>query len=364
MKKEHTIIGIETSCDETAVAVVRHHNEDSRGEIIADIVLSQLDKHNSYGGVVPEIAARSHVEVLDTLIKETLSHANMQISDMDSIAVTAGPGLMGGLIVGLMTAKAISYASNKPLYAINHLEGHLLTARLTDGVDFPYLVLLVSGGHTQILLVKDIANYDRWGTTVDDALGECFDKIAKSLGLPYPGGPAIEKTALMGDERRFNFPCPLVRGMQFDFSFSGLKTSVQQTIRSLSPLGEKDIADVCASFQVTVARIIRDKLEKGLVRFLKYFPKKKPVLVIAGGVASNRFIRSVLVDLCATYNFHFIAPPAQLCTDNAVMIAWAGLERMVAGFSPDDLSVAPRSRWPLDEKSLAKIGSGKRGAKA
>ncbi|MBY7649953.1 MAG: tRNA (adenosine(37)-N6)-threonylcarbamoyltransferase complex transferase subunit TsaD [Candidatus Liberibacter europaeus] len=362
IKKKYTIIGIETSCDETAVAIV--HREGASSKVLADVVLSQVNQHSSYGGVVPEIAARAHIEVLDTLIKETLSRASMKISDMDAIAVTSGPGLMGGLIVGIMTAKAISYASHKPLYAINHLEGHILTARLTDGLDFPYLVLLVSGGHTQVLLVRGVAQYDRWGTTLDDALGECFDKIAKSLGLPYPGGVAIEKNALTGNGQRFNFPCPSIKGSLCDFSFSGLKTAVQKEIRSIGNLEKQDIADICASFQVTVTRILRTKLEKGLLRFRKEFPEKKPTLVVSGGVASNHFIRSSLLDLCSLHDFRFVAPPVNLCTDNAVMIAWAALERIEAGFSSDDLSVAPRPRWPLDEKSFAQIGFGKRGAKS
>lgn len=362
IKKKYTVIGIETSCDETAVAVV--HREGPRGHIIEDVVLSQIDKHSDYGGVVPEIAARAHIEVLDFLIKETLCRSNMQISDMDAIAVTSGPGLMGGLIVGMMTAKAISYATHKPLYAINHLEGHILTARLTDGLDFPYLVLLISGGHTQLVLVRGISQYDRWGTTIDDALGECFDKIAKSLGLTYPGGVAIEKTALSGDAKRFNFPCPVVKGSACDFSFSGLKTSVQQRIRSLGVITKGDIADVSASFQYTVTRILCTRLEQGLIRFRKEFPDKKPMLVVSGGVASNQFIRSSLRDLCSLHDFIFIAPPVNLCTDNAAMIAWAALERMEAGFPPDGLSVLPRSRWPLDEKSFSQVGYGKRGAKA
>ncbi|AHA28125.1 tRNA (adenosine(37)-N6)-threonylcarbamoyltransferase complex transferase subunit TsaD [Candidatus Liberibacter americanus] len=362
IKKEYKVIGIETSCDETAVALV--HREGPRGHIIEDVVFSQIDKHRDYGGVVPEIAARAHIEVLDILIKETLSNASMQISDMDAIAVTSGPGLIGGLIVGIMTAKAISYASNKPLYAINHLEGHILTARLTDGLDFPYLVLLVSGGHTQLVLVRGISQYDRWATTIDDALGECFDKVAKSLGLSYPGGVSIEKNALSGDAKRFKFPCPIVKDSVYDFSFSGLKTSVQQKIRSLGVLDKSDISDVSASFQFTVTRILCNRLEQGLVRFRKEFPDKKPVLVVAGGVASNQFIRSSLKDLCSLNDFIFIAPPLNLCTDNAAMIAWAALERMEAGFMSDGLLVSPRSRWPLDEKSCSKIGFGKRGAKA
>ncbi|MEG8099125.1 tRNA (adenosine(37)-N6)-threonylcarbamoyltransferase complex transferase subunit TsaD [Candidatus Liberibacter brunswickensis] len=361
-KIQKTVIGIETSCDETAVAILSR--TDSSNDILAESILSQVDQHDHCGGVVPEIAARSHVNVLDTLIKQTLLNANMQISEIDSIAVTAGPGLMGGLIVGLMTAKAIAYAAKKPFYAINHLEGHILTARLTNNVSFPYLVLLVSGGHTQILLVRDVARYDRLGTTIDDALGECFDKIAKSLGLSYPGGVEIEKAALMGDSQRFNFPCPSVQGTLCDFSFSGLKTSVQNKIRSFDVLEKQDIADICASFQVTVVRILKSRLKQGFLLFRNAFPNKKAVLVFSGGVASNLFIRSSLVDFCSLHDFCFVAPPARLCTDNAVMIAWAALERMDSGFPSDDLSVSPRPRWPLDEKAIAKIGFGKRGVKA
>ncbi|OLP42946.1 tRNA (adenosine(37)-N6)-threonylcarbamoyltransferase complex transferase subunit TsaD [Rhizobium oryziradicis] len=359
------ILGIETSCDETAASVVVRHS-DGRGEIISDVVLSQLDEHSAYGGVVPEIAARAHVEALDVLIEEALLKAGMTLNDVDAIAATSGPGLIGGLLVGLMTAKAIAKAANKPLYAINHLEGHALTARLTDGIQFPYLMLLVSGGHTQLVLVRGVNDYQRWGTTIDDALGEAFDKTAKLLGLPYPGGPAVEKAALNGDEKRFNFPRPLVGEARLDFSFSGLKTAVRQAAEAAAPVSDQDIADICASFQRAIARTMDDRIGRGLERFNAEFPNpvEQPALIVAGGVAANRALRGALQSLCDKHGFRFVAPPHHLCTDNAAMIAWAGLERMALGLPADDLTVAPRSRWPLDSNAQAMLGSGKRGVKA
>ncbi len=364
MSYKQIILGIESSCDETAAAVVSRAAE-GNGEILSDVVLSQLEEHSAYGGVVPEIAARAHVEALDSLIAEALLRANVKLKDVDAIAATAGPGLIGGLIVGLMTGKAIARAVNKPLYAINHLEGHALTARLTDGVQFPYLMLLVSGGHTQLVLIKGVADYERWGTTIDDALGEAFDKTAKLLGLPYPGGPAVEKAATKGDAGRFTFPRPLVGEARLDFSFSGLKTAVRQTAQSIEPVNEQDVADICASFQKAVTRTLYERLGRGLARFKERFGDvKNPALVVAGGVAANTAIRTMLTELCEANGFNFVAPPHNLCTDNAAMIAWAGLERLAAGFAPDGMDVAPRSRWPLDENATALIGHGKRGAKA
>lgn len=358
------ILGIETSCDETAASVILR-DSDGKGHILGDVVLSQLEEHSAYGGVVPEIAARAHVEALDTLIEEALLRAGVTLSDIDAIAATSGPGLIGGLIVGLMTGKAIARATGKPLYAVNHLEGHALTARLTDGLSFPYLMLLVSGGHTQLILVKGVGEYERWGTTIDDALGEAFDKTAKLLGLPYPGGPAVERAALAGDPQRFDFPRPLVGDARLDFSFSGLKTAVRQAAQSLEPVTEQDIADICASFQRAISRTLKDRVGRGLKRFkAEHGSVARPALVVAGGVAANQVLRSTLQTLCAQSGFDFIAPPLSLCTDNAAMIAWAGAERLAAGMAADGLDVAPRSRWPLDAQARALLGSGKRGAKA
>ncbi|AUX78099.1 MULTISPECIES: tRNA (adenosine(37)-N6)-threonylcarbamoyltransferase complex transferase subunit TsaD [Sinorhizobium] len=358
------ILGIETSCDETAASVVLR-DEEGGGRILGDVVLSQLEEHSAYGGVVPEIAARAHVEALDALIEEALLRAGVTLTDIDAIAATSGPGLIGGLIVGLMTGKAIARATGKPLYAINHLEGHALTARLTDGLAFPYLMLIVSGGHTQLILVKGVGDYERWGTTIDDALGEAFDKTAKLLGLPYPGGPAVERAARIGNPERFDFPRPLVGDARLDFSFSGLKTAVRQAAQSLEPVTEQDIADICASFQRAIARTLKDRVGRGLKRFKGEYPSvDRPALVVAGGVAANQTLRQTLQALCDTHGFRFVAPPLQLCTDNAAMIAWAGAERLAAGLPADGLDVAPRSRWPLDSEARALIGSGKRGAKA
>jgi N6-L-threonylcarbamoyladenine synthase len=358
------VLGIETSCDETAAAVVER-SADGEGRIVADVVLSQLEEHSIYGGVVPEIAARAHVEALDSLIEEALHRADVTLDDIDAIAATSGPGLIGGLLVGLMTGKAIAMATGKPLYAVNHLEGHALTARLTDGLAFPYLLLLVSGGHTQLILVKGVGSYERWGTTIDDALGEAFDKTAKLLGLPYPGGPAVEKAARSGNPQRFVFPRPLVGEARLDFSFSGLKTAVRQAAESIAPVSDQDIADICASFQNAVSRTMRDRIGRGLSRFKERFGTvQTPALVVAGGVAANSELRQTLQSICGQHGFRFVAPPMALCTDNAAMIAWAGLERMAEGFAPDELTVAPRSRWPLDETAESLLGSGKRGAKA
>ena len=337
---------------------------DGSGTIVSNVVLSQLEEHAAYGGVVPEIAARAHVEALDGLITAALGDAHATLDDMDAIAATAGPGLIGGLIVGLMTGKALSAASGKPLYAINHLEGHALTARLTDGLEFPYLLLLVSGGHTQIVLVRGVGDYRRWGTTIDDALGEAFDKTAKLLGLPYPGGPAVERRAAAGDAGRFALPQPLKGDARLDFSFSGLKTAIRQTAEAVAPLAEADIDDLCASFQATIAATLDERVGRSLQRFNHDFAGQPGTLVVAGGVAANRSIRRSLSDLCDSHGFALVAPPLELCTDNAAMIAWAAAERLACGLPPDGLDVAPRPRWPLDAESAARVGHGRRGAKA
>ncbi|MFB2551273.1 tRNA (adenosine(37)-N6)-threonylcarbamoyltransferase complex transferase subunit TsaD [Ensifer soli] len=364
MSQPLILLGIETSCDETAAAVVAR-DPDGRGTILADVVLSQLDAHSAYGGVVPEIAARAHVDALDHLVSEALARAGLPLARMDAIAATSGPGLIGGLLVGLMTAKAMALATGKPLYAVNHLEGHALTARLTDGLAFPYLMLLVSGGHTQLILVRGVGRYERWGTTIDDALGEAFDKTAKLLGLPYPGGPAVERAAAKGDPDRFAFPRPLVGEARLDFSFSGLKTAVRQAAHGIAPVTDRDIADICASFQKAVSRTLKDRVGRGLDRFRREFPAvAAPALVTAGGVAANRTLRDTLEQLSAAKGFRFVAPPLSLCTDNGAMIAWAGAERMAAGLAADPLDVAPRSRWPLDAEAKPLTGFGRRGAKA
>jgi N6-L-threonylcarbamoyladenine synthase len=359
------VLGIETSCDETAASVVAVEG-DGAPEILSNIVLSQIEEHAAFGGVVPEIAARAHVEALDGIIEAALADSGTSLADIDAIAATAGPGLVGGLIVGLMTAKAIAAAANKPLIAINHLEGHALTARLTDRLTFPYLLLLVSGGHTQILVVRGVGDYQRWATTIDDALGEAFDKTAKMLGLPYPGGPNVETAARAGDASRFALPRPMKGSAQPDFSFSGLKTAVRQAATAIEPLSDKDVADICASFQAAVADALADRVARALSRFREAFPgTESPALVVAGGVAANRTIKVTLERLCGEAGFTFVAPPLRLCTDNAAMIAWAGIERLRAGLTQENgFDFVPRSRWPLDSVSAPLVGSGRRGAKA
>ena len=360
-----TVLGIETSCDETAASVVTLPAAGAP-EIRSNVVFSQIEEHAAFGGVVPEIAARAHVEALDGIVEAALADAGVGLADIDAVAATAGPGLVGGLIVGLMTAKAIAAASGRPLLAVNHLEGHALTARLTDGLDFPYLLLLVSGGHTQIVLVRGVGDYERWATTIDDALGEAFDKTAKLLGLPHPGGPSVEASARSGDAERFAFPRPLKGESRPDFSFSGLKTAVRQAATAIAPLSDQDVADISASFQAAVTDSLADRVAKALSRFRQSFPDVRvPALVVAGGVAANEQIRSALQRLCDAHGFRFVAPPLRLCTDNAAITAWAGIERLTAGIANEDaMDFAPRSRWPLDTVSVPVIGSGRRGAKA
>ena len=358
------VLGIETSCDETAASVVSLA-EDGHAEILSNAVLSQIEEHAAFGGVVPEIAARAHVEALDGLVEAALADAGVSLADVDAVAATAGPGLVGGLIVGLMTAKAIAHAAGKPLLAVNHLEGHALTARLTDGIAFPYLLLLVSGGHTQIVLVRGVGDYQRWATTIDDALGEAFDKTAKLLALPHPGGPSVEQAAKAGDPARFAFPAPMKGAERPDFSFSGLKTAVRQAASAIAPLSEQDVADICASFQAAVTASLADRVGRALARFRAEYPAvAHPALVVAGGVAANRSVRETLQALSAKAGFAFIAPPQKLCGDNAAMIAWAGIERLRAGIAEDGMTAVPRSRWPLDSVSEPVVGSGRRGAKA
>lgn len=359
----HTILGIETSCDETAAAIVRGTTSPLSGTILSNVVHSQIEDHAAFGGVVPEIAARAHVEKLDSIIARAMTEANLSWDEIDAIAATSGPGLIGGLIVGVMTGKTIAHVKQKPYFAINHLEGHALTARLTDSLAFPYLLLLVSGGHTQILLVRGLDDYERWATTIDDALGEAFDKTAKLLGLPYPGGPAVERAAKSGDAKRFDLPVPLKGSDRPDFSFSGLKTALRRKATELGALSDSDVCDLCASFQHTVTESLKDRIARSLARYQNEIADSNPTLVVAGGVAANMAIRNMLEDICTDHGFSFLAPPHELCTDNGAMIAWAGLEHFEAG-SKQGFDESPRPRWPLDNNSAPIIGSGKKGAKA
>ncbi|MDA1090450.1 MAG: tRNA (adenosine(37)-N6)-threonylcarbamoyltransferase complex transferase subunit TsaD [Proteobacteria bacterium] len=347
------VLGIETSCDETAAAVV---DDDRR--ILANEVLSQIDDHTPFGGVVPEVAARAHLELIDGVIERALEKAGITLNDLDAVAATGGPGLIGGVLVGVMTAKAIAAVKGCPFIAVNHLEGHALTARLTDDVAFPYLLLLVSGGHCQLLVVEGVGRYTRLGTTIDDALGEAFDKTAKMLGLGFPGGPAVEKTAQAGDGNRFPLPRPLKGRPGSDFSFSGLKTKVRQTIEALPPgdLLDQDVADLCASFQVAAGDVLADRVGNALARFRDLYPDiDTPVLVVAGGVAANQVIRARLQSLSSGKGFQFIAPPPNLCTDNGAMIAWAGIEKLRLG-DTDAMNFRPRPRWPLDPDAAPAAG--------
>jgi N6-L-threonylcarbamoyladenine synthase len=341
------VLGIETSCDETAAAVVT-----AERRILADEVFSQIEDHRPFGGVVPEVAARAHLELIDGVVERALRQSGVTLDDIDAVAATGGPGLIGGVLVGVMTAKAIATVKDVPFIAVNHLEGHALTARLTDDVQFPYLLLLVSGGHCQLLIVEGVGQYRQLGTTLDDALGEAFDKTAKMLGLGFPGGPAVERVAATGDAGRFDLPRPLKGRDGADFSFSGLKTKVRQTIEGLPPgdLRDQDVADLCASFQAAAGDVLADRVTNAMAIFrLRHTPTAvpNPALVVAGGVAANRVIRERLKSLSGEQGFQFIAPPPNLCTDNAAMIAWAGIERLRMG-QTDGMDFKARPRWPLD----------------
>jgi N6-L-threonylcarbamoyladenine synthase len=344
------ILGIETTCDETAAAVVER-TEEGHGRILSNIVLSQVAEHAEFGGVVPEIAARAHVEALDAIIAKAMADAQMSFEALDGIAAAAGPGLIGGVIVGLTTAKAIALAHDKPLIAVNHLEGHALTARLTDATPFPYCLFLASGGHTQILAVRGVGDYVRFGGTVDDAIGEAFDKTAKLLGLGYPGGPLVEKEAARGDPKRFALPRPMAGRQDANFSLSGLKTALRLEAEKIAPLSDQDVADLCASFQQAVVDVVMDRLRAGMRMFRDQFGTPT-ALVCAGGVAANQAIRKVLHRVAFEVGTTLVAPPPALCTDNGAMIAWAGAERLALGLT-DPLDVAPRARWPLDQVTKA-----------
>lgn len=357
------VLGIETSCDETAVAIVS-----SDKKILAHRVLSQIDDHAEYGGVVPEIAARQHIQNLDKLVLGVLGDAAIEIENLDAIAATTGPGLVGGLMVGVMTAKAMAAAANKPFIAVNHLEGHALTARLVEDIGFPYLLLLVSGGHCQILLVKGIGDYERLGSTIDDAAGEAFDKTAKLLNLGYPGGPAIEKLAKTGNPDRFKLPKPLVNKPGCDFSFSGLKTAVrraaQDCVEKQGAILPQDQADLSASFQKTVGDCLVARLGNAVQMFRARVGDGHHPFVVAGGVAANQYLRARLEKLVEENGLSFHAAPLALCTDNGAMIAWAGMERFLENSDINDIAVSPSPRWPLDNSADPVGGSGKKGAKA
>ena len=344
------LLGIETSCDETAAAIVER-DAAGHGRILSNIVRSQLTEHAPYGGVVPELAARAHVSHLDHIIARAAEEAGVPLADVDGIAATAGPGLIGGVLVGLTTAKALAAALGKPLIAVNHLEGHALTARLTDGLAFPYLLLLVSGGHSQFVLVRGVGDYERWGTTIDDALGEAFDKVAKLLGLGNPGGPHVERMARTGDAKRFAFPKPLLKEDRLDFSFSGLKTAVRLAAEQQAPLTDQDVADICASFQATVAAIVAARAKSALAKYADELPDETPRLVVAGGVAANKAIGAALRGAAEAAGAELIIPPIPLCTDNGAMVAWAGAERLSLG-ATDKLDISAKARWPLDSADM------------
>ncbi len=342
------VLGIETTCDETAAAVVERPPA-GRGRILSNIVLSQVNEHAAFGGVVPEIAARAHVEALDLIIAKAMTEAGKSFQALDGVAAAAGPGLIGGVIVGLTTAKAIALVSEKPLIAVNHLEAHALTARLTDEVPFPYCLFLASGGHTQIVAVLGVGQYIRLGTTVDDAIGEAFDKTARLLGLGYPGGPQVEKEAASGNATRFLLPRPMAGRPHADFSLSGLKTALRLEAEKIAPLRDEDVRDLCASFQQAIVDVVADRLRAGLKIFRDRLGKPT-ALVAAGGVAANEAIRKVLHRLAFEAGTVLIVPPAELCTDNGAMIAWAGAERLALGLT-DTLETRPHARWPLADVS-------------
>lgn len=360
-----TFLGLESSCDDTAAAVV-HHAPGETPQILANVVAGQTALHADFGGVVPEIAARAHAEKLDTCVEEALAEAGLALGDLDGIAVTAGPGLIGGVMSGVMCAKGLAAGAGLPLIGVNHLAGHALTPRLTDQLTYPYLMLLVSGGHCQFLLVRGAGDFTRLGGTIDDAPGEAFDKTARLLGLAQPGGPSVEAQAKSGDPKRFKFPRPLMNKPGCDMSFSGLKTAILRARDALvaekGGITAQDRADICAGFQFAVRDVLVGKTERALATYLEESPET-PALAVAGGVAANMTIRGGLETLCANHNARFLAPPLRLCTDNAAMIGWAGIEAYRNG-QRDGMNLIARPRWPLDKAAAPMLGSGKKGAKA
>lgn len=358
MDRPLTILGIESSCDDTGAALVRQGPDGA--QVLSNVVAGQTDLHAAFGGVVPEIAARAHAEKLDLVVEEALAQAGLTLAQIDGVAVTAGPGLIGGVLSGVMLAKGICAATGLPLIGVNHLAGHALTPRLTDGLAFPYLMLLVSGGHCQFLLVDGPDSFTRLGGTIDDAPGEAFDKAAKLLGLPQPGGPHVETEAAQGDARRFAFPRPLLDRPGCDLSFSGLKTALMRArdalVAAQGGLTRQDRTDLCAGYQAAIADVLAEKSRRALA-----LCPGITAFAVAGGVAANQALRARLMAVAGV--LPFTAPPLALCTDNAAMIAFAGIERLRLGHR-DDMTLAARPRWPLDTKAAPLIGSGKRGAKA
>lgn len=360
-----TVLGIESSCDETAAAVVRAAEGDGPGAVLANEIFSQDALHARFGGVVPEIAARAHAERLDVAVEEALDTAGVTLRQLDAVAVTAGPGLIGGVLAGVMFAKGLTAAAGLPLIGINHLEGHALTPRLADGLPYPYLLLLVSGGHCQLIEVAGLGRYRRLGGTIDDAPGEAFDKAAKMLGLGFPGGPEVERWARNGDPGRFDFPRPLLDRPGIDMSFSGLKTALRRArdrlVESQGGVRDTDIADLCAGFQAAIGEVLAEKTRRSMEAFRSTHGGARR-LAVAGGVAANLELRARLEHVAAAEGFDLSAPPLRLCTDNGAMIAWAGIERLrndgIAG------EITARPRWPLDREAAPMLGSGKRGAKA
>lgn len=355
-----TFLGIESSCDDTAAAVVRHA-QGASAQILSSIVDGQTALHAPFGGVVPELAARAHAERVDLCVERALAEAGLGLGDLDGIAVTAGPGLIGGVLSGVMCAKGISAGTGLPLVGVNHLAGHALTPRLTDGLPYPYLMLLVSGGHCQFLVVRGVEDFTRLGGSIDDAPGEAFDKVAKLLGLAQPGGPNVEAAAHNGNDKRFALPRPLLDRPGCDMSFSGLKTAVLRArdalVQAKGGISLQDQADLCAGFQASVSAVLGEKTRRALAL------AQVDAFAVAGGVAANQSIRAVLETVCGQAGAKFLAPPLRLCTDNAAMIAWAGIERFRAG-AQDDMSLSARPRWPLDQTSPSLLGYGKKGAKA
>ena len=355
MAKKITFLGIETSCDETAAAVIRE-NDKGIGDILSNIVSSQVEEHKKFGGVVPELAARAHLENIEYIINKSLKESKISIDEIDGVAATAGPGLIVCLTVGLNIGKSIAAFSNKPFVGVNHLEGHALSPGLEKKIEFPYLLLLISGGHTQFLIVKDVNDYEQLGTTIDDALGEAFDKTAKMLGLGYPGGPNVEKFSKLGDKNFFKLPEPIINKAGCNLSFAGLKTAVLRESRKIN--GENKLKyHLAASFQNTINKILYKKTKVAVEMFRKKINKKNFQLIVAGGVAANKTIRNNLSTLSNEMNFETIYPDLKLCGDNAAMIAWAGIQRFKKNMI-DDASISARSRWPLDKNAPYMKGPG------